>query len=143
MHAAQRVCKLPELSKSACMTPGNVTAPPEFSVSCLLQHYAVQHLLQYYHLRHLQEVWACDSDPLCAAAPKKKGQKVDVLKSAVTDPGVYDTLKETGGAPQTAWRIDRMKNMTYTQFWQLVKERRVDKVPEQSPHPSEKLQAQT
>ena len=49
-----------------------------------------------------------------------------MLKSAVTDPGVYDNLTNL---PQTAWRIDRMKNMTYTQFWQLVKERRVDKVP--------------
>ena len=50
---------------------------------------------------------------------------MDVLKSQVTDPGVYDKLD---APPQTAWRIDRMKNMTYTQFWQLVKERRVDKV---------------
>ena len=48
-----------------------------------------------------------------------------MLKSQVTDPGVYDKLENP---PQTAWRIDRMKNMTYTQFWQLVKERRVDKV---------------
>ena len=30
--------------------------------------------------------------------------------------------------PQTAWRTDRMKDMTYTQFWHLVRERRVDKV---------------
>ena len=50
---------------------------------------------------------------------------MDVLKSQVTDPGVYDKQENP---PQTAWRIDRMKNMTYTQFWQLVKERRVDKV---------------
>lgn len=63
---------------------------------------------------------------VCDAAPKKKGKAVDVLKSQVTDPGVYDKLD---APPQTAWRIDRMKNMTYTQFWQLVKERRVDKVP--------------
>lgn len=70
----------------------------------------------------------------CAAAPKKKGKKVDVLKSQVTDPGVYDNL---AAPPQTAWRIDRMKNMTYTQFWQLVKERRVDKVPDQFQDPDQ------
>jgi hypothetical protein len=48
-----------------------------------------------------------------------------VTKSTVPDPAVWDNLKRP---PQTAWRVDRMKNMTYTQFWQLVKERRVDKV---------------
>ncbi len=39
------------------------------------------------------------------------------------DPRAWDNVKVP---PQTAWRLDRMKNMTYTQFWQLVKERRVD-----------------
>lgn len=57
------------------------------------------------------------------AAPKKKGKKLDWLKSFVPDPKVWDSVKVP---PQTAWRLDRMKNMTYTQFWQLVKERRVD-----------------
>lgn len=60
------------------------------------------------------------------AAPKKLGKKVDITKSQVADPGAWDAVKV---APQTAWRTDRMKNMTYTQFWQLVNERRVDKVP--------------
>lgn len=50
---------------------------------------------------------------------------MDPLKSQVPDPGAWDAVKV---APQTAWRTDRMKNMTYTQFWQLVQERRVDKV---------------
>jgi hypothetical protein len=62
---------------------------------------------------------------LACAAPKKLGKKVDVLKSQVADPGAWDAVTVP---PQTAWRTDRMKNMTYTQFWQLVNERRVDKV---------------
>jgi hypothetical protein len=50
---------------------------------------------------------------------------VDVTQSTVQDPAAWENVKVQ---PQTAWRVDRMKNMTYTQFWQLVKERRVDKV---------------
>lgn len=50
---------------------------------------------------------------------------MDPTQSVVQDPAAWDDLKVQ---PQTAWRVDRMKNMTYTQFWQLVKERRVDKV---------------
>ena len=50
---------------------------------------------------------------------------MDVTESLVQDPAAWDNVKVQ---PQTAWRVDRMKNMTYTQFWQLVKERRVDKV---------------
>ncbi len=73
----------------------------------------------------LKRMLAAAKPTLCPAAPKKKGKKMDVLESAVTDPRVWDELENPR---QTAWRIDRMKNMTYTQFWQLVKERRVDKV---------------
>ena len=65
------------------------------------------------------------SRSLCCAAPKKLGKRVDVLKSQVPDPAAWDAVKVP---PQTAWRTDRMRNMTYTQFWQLVNERRVDKV---------------
>ncbi len=50
---------------------------------------------------------------------------MDVTQSIVQDPAAWDNVKVQ---PQTAWRVDRMRNMTYTQFWQLVKERRVDKV---------------
>ena len=57
------------------------------------------------------------------AAPRKKGKRLDWLKSFVPDPSAWDSVKVP---PQTAWRLDRMKHMTYTQFWQLVKERRVD-----------------
>ncbi len=54
---------------------------------------------------------------------------MDVTESFVQDPAAWDNVKVQ---PQTAWRVDRMKNMTYTQFWQLVKERRVDKVSPQA-----------
>jgi hypothetical protein len=58
------------------------------------------------------------------AAYTKKGKKVDPLKSNVADPKGWDY----GKLPQTAWRFDLMKNMTYTQFWHLVRERKIDKV---------------
>lgn len=31
-------------------------------------------------------------------------------------------------ALQSAWRVDKLKDMTYTQFWNLIKERQVEKV---------------
>lgn len=34
----------------------------------------------------------------------------------------------------TAWRPDKLKEMTYTQFWQLVQQRQIDKVCSRSPH---------
>lgn len=58
------------------------------------------------------------------AAVMRKGKKIDPMKSFVADPKVWDTKK----VPQTGWRFDLMKRMTYTQFWNLVRERRIDKV---------------
>lgn len=57
-------------------------------------------------------------------APKKP-KKIDVLESRVPDPNGWDS-PEFG--PMTAWRTDRMKDMTYSQLWLLIKERRVDQV---------------
>ena len=59
-------------------------------------------------------------------ATKRKGRKMDVRKSSVSDPAKWDIPVEQ--APQTTWRPDLMKRLTYTQFWQLVKERQIDKV---------------
>jgi len=64
------------------------------------------------------------------AAPRKKGRKWDVRKSTVPDPAQWD---KKGTVPQTSWRRDLMKSMTYTQFWQLVKERQIDKVRQRPP----------
>ncbi|BDA40994.1 ATP-dependent zinc metalloprotease FTSH, chloroplastic [Coccomyxa sp. Obi] len=75
--------------------------------------------------RRAMEKYATEKQKRRIFAPKKKGKKVDVTESLVQDPAAWDNVKVQ---PQTAWRVDRMKNMTYTQFWQLVKERRVDKV---------------
>ena len=51
---------------------------------------------------------------------------MDVRKSSVSDPAKWDIPTEQ--APQTTWRPDLMKRLTYTQFWQLVKERQIEKV---------------
>ncbi len=47
-------------------------------------------------------------------------------QTTVPDPAQWDEMDETM-IPQTSWRRDLMKGMTYTQFWQLVKERQIDK----------------
>ena len=64
------------------------------------------------------------TDGFCHAVKKKKGKKIDVLKSQVPDPNEW----EGDDLTSTEWRNDRMRAMTYTQFWQLIKERRVEKV---------------
>lgn len=30
--------------------------------------------------------------------------------------------------PETMWRIDRLKELTYTQFWHLIQERSIERV---------------
>ncbi|GAB4815168.1 hypothetical protein N2152v2_002214 [Parachlorella kessleri] len=55
----------------------------------------------------------------------KGGRKVDPAKSVVPSPA--DVPKETPGI-QTTWRLDKYKDMTYTQFRNLVQEGRIDKV---------------
>lgn len=56
---------------------------------------------------------------------RKKPKKVDVMKSQVPDPAAWDTPEFE---PVTRWRVDRMKDLTYTQLWFLIKERKVDHV---------------
>lgn len=60
------------------------------------------------------------------AVKDRLGPKVDVTMSRVPDPA---SIPEPGlGLPQTMWRIDRLREMTYTQFWHLIQERQIDRV---------------
>lgn len=70
------------------------------------------------------------SDSCCyvIAVKEKKGKKVDRLESRVPDPANWDTAEAQVPAVQTLWKPEKMKKLTYTQFWNLVKEHKVDKV---------------
>lgn len=60
------------------------------------------------------------------AVKDRQGPKVDVTMSRVADPA---SIPEPGtGLPQTMWRIDRLREMTYTQFWHLIQERQIVRV---------------
>ena len=66
---------------------------------------------------------------LFLAAPRRKGKKMDVTKSLVRDPNDVPAAK----SPEletvvTSWRPDKLKDMTYTQFWQLISERQIERV---------------
>ncbi|KAL3153794.1 hypothetical protein ABBQ32_013378 [Trebouxia sp. C0010 RCD-2024] len=59
----------------------------------------------------------------------RKGPKIDPTISRVPDPDrvpVHATI--ASGLPQTTWRIDRLKEMTYTQFWHLIQEGSIERV---------------
>lgn len=61
--------------------------------------------------------------------PSKGGKLVrDPMKSRVPDPTTIPPNSEIEKmALQSAWRPDKLKDMTYTQFWNLVGERQVEK----------------
>jgi hypothetical protein len=65
-----------------------------------------------------------------ATQPSKGGKLVrNPLASRVPDPSLVPSNEEIKKmALQSAWRPDKLKDMTYTQFWALVKERQVDTV---------------
>ena len=64
----------------------------------------------------------------------KKGKKVDPLKMLVADPRSIPMKGDPDySAPGTAWRTDKYREMTYTQFWHLIQQKQIDKV--RSPDP--------
>lgn len=63
-----------------------------------------------------------------AAVELRKGPKVDVTKSRVQDPASIPLDSSVRSLPQTMWRVDRLREMTYTQFWQLIQERQIARV---------------
>lgn len=65
-----------------------------------------------------------------ASTPSKGGKLVkDPMKSRVPDPSAIPPNSEIEKmALQSAWRPDKLKDMTYTQFWNLVGERQIEKV---------------
>lgn len=58
----------------------------------------------------------------------RKGPKVDLTRSRVPDPASIPADKSSESLPQTMWRIDRLREMTYTQFWQLIQEQQIERV---------------
>eukprot|EP00803_Ostreobium_quekettii_P010009 evm.model.scf_768.7 EVM.evm.TU.scf_768.7 scf_768:46516-52162(+) len=59
----------------------------------------------------------------------KKGKRVDINKSVVPDPTlVPENDSKEAKALMSNWRMDKLKDISYTQFWALVREGRVDKV---------------
>ena len=70
---------------------------------------------------------------LVPAAKPKKGKKMDPMQSLVSNPKDIpwdekadpDRRKELA---QTIWRPDKLGELTYTQFWRLITERKIEKV---------------
>lgn len=62
---------------------------------------------------------------------KSKGGKLvrDPFRSRVMDPNSIPSNKEIEKmALQSAWRLDKLKDMTYTQFWNLVSEGHIESI---------------
>lgn len=63
------------------------------------------------------------------AVEPKKGKTVDPLKMVVADPNSIPMKGDPNySAPGTAWRTDKYREMTYTQFWHLIQQKQIDKV---------------
>lgn len=73
------------------------------------------------------------STSIWSAVKEKKGKKADRLESRVPDPAKWDTADSQTPPVQTLWKPEKMKKLTYTQFWNLVKERKVDRVCHTAP----------
>ena len=63
-----------------------------------------------------------------SAVELRKGPKVDLTKSRVPDPQSIPVDSASRKLPQTMWRVDRLRDMTYTQFWHLIQERQIARV---------------
>ncbi len=63
-----------------------------------------------------------------SAVELRKGPKVDLTKSRVLDPKSIPVDSTSRKLPQTMWRVDRLRDMTYTQFWHLIQERQIARV---------------
>ncbi|KAK9810298.1 hypothetical protein WJX72_008286 [[Myrmecia] bisecta] len=77
--------------------------------------------------------YATPGDQRRVLAEQKKGKRWDPNKSVVADPNSIPLPGEPSPIPGariagTAWRVDKLKEMTYTQFWHLIREGRIDKV---------------
>jgi len=59
---------------------------------------------------------------------RKKGRKVDPYASVVPDPDdIPDESSEEAQKVMSMWRLDKLKEVTYTQFWQLVRDGHVER----------------
>ena len=62
------------------------------------------------------------------AVKEKKGKKVDRTQSRVPDPAKWDGAEAQTPPVQTLWKPEKMKKLTYTQFWIRVREGKIDNV---------------
>jgi len=69
-----------------------------------------------------------------SAVELRKGPKVDLTKSRVLDPKSIPVDSASRKLPQTMWRVDRLRDMTYTQFWHLIQERQIARVSNRPLH---------
>ena len=84
------------------------------------------------------------NEDVCGAEEPKKGKKVDPLKPLVADPNSIPVKSGDGfQQPGTAWRPDKYRDMTYTQFWHLVQQKQIDKVCPGCPPPPGCVSIQT
>jgi len=59
----------------------------------------------------------------------KKGKKVDPYASFVPNPAdIPDEESKEAQKVMSMWRLDKLKDVTYTQFWILVREGHIEKV---------------
>lgn len=58
----------------------------------------------------------------------RKGPKIDPNVSRAPDPNMIPVDASAEDLPETMWRIDRLKELTYTQFWHLIQERSIERV---------------
>lgn len=59
----------------------------------------------------------------------KKGRPYDFSKSIVPDPDLIPSNDSPEAKElMSNWRMDKLKNVTYTQFWALVREGHVQRV---------------
>ncbi|KAL4452773.1 hypothetical protein ABPG75_008435 [Micractinium tetrahymenae] len=105
-------------SKVTLVSPEELREQGNAAVRRLIEEHTDQSLLKTYD-RSLR--------------PSKGGRKVrDPTSSVVPDAASWPTAKDfekhQNYGVVTAWRPEKLREMTYTQFWNLVRERKVDTV---------------
>ena len=59
----------------------------------------------------------------------KKGRKVDPYVTMVPNPDdIPDEKSDAVKNVMSMWRVDKLKDLTYTQFWQLVRDGHIKQV---------------
>ncbi|KAL0023671.1 hypothetical protein WJX77_011852 [Trebouxia sp. C0004] len=122
---------------TAMSAHASIPLPPD-PVATTMQQEAVRHGETVFAEAGVSQaadgLWCRDTGiQLAAAAPDtpvemRKGPKVDLTVSRVPDPKSIPADSTSRRLPQTMWRVDRLRDMTYTQFWHLIQERQIARV---------------